>query len=78
MVDLVANDDVIAEVLNFAKRSLAALEVIERSDDPRLGRPGICAEIDRLPDFMDTFAVEDLEVETKLGVHLVPPLIGDS
>ena len=78
MVDLVANDDVEADVLNFAERPLAALEVIERSDDPRLGRPGIGAEVDRLLDLVDPFAVEDLEVETKLGVHLVPPLIGDA
>jgi len=78
MVDLVADDDIEPDILDFAERPLAALEVIERGDDPRLGRPGVGTELDRLLDLVDPLAVEDLEVESELGVHLVTPLLGDT
>jgi hypothetical protein len=78
VVDLVADDDVEPDVLHFAERPLAAFEVVERGNDPRLDRPGIGPEVDRFLDRVDPLAVEDLEVQAELGGHLLAPLFGDA
>ena len=41
VVDFVADDHAETEVLHFAEGPIAALQIIERGDDPRLGGPGV-------------------------------------
>ena len=72
-VDLGADDDVEPDILH-----LAALEEVERGDDPRLGGPGVGPELERLLGLVDPLAVEDLEAQAELGLHLLPPLLGDA
>src|SRR5262249_29671093 len=74
---LVADDGMEPDRLDFAKRPLPTLEVVEGGDDPRLGCPGIRPGVDRLPSLVHAVPVEDLELQPELRGHLVPPLLGD-
>ena len=73
MVDLIADDGIETDILYLAERSLAALEVVKRRDDPRLGRPGVRAQLDRLLDCFLLYGSTTTTIIQSSPVPLRPP-----